>query len=115
MLRDAVLPALVGLLPVFSFLAALLYLDSYKLVKLWFVVAIVGCGVAVAGASYLVNDQLLGYIDIDFKIFTRYVSPILEELLKGLVLFVLIRANRIGFLVDASIVEADPVRADQHE
>jgi len=104
MLLDAVLPALVGLLPVLSFLAALLYLDSYKLVRLWFVIAVVACGVAVAGASYLVNDQLLGHVEIDFKVFTRYVSPILEELLKGLILFALIRANRIGFLVDAAIV-----------
>src|SRR5882724_8008127 len=97
---DSVVPALVGLLPVLSFLAALLYLDSYKLVKLRFVIALVACGVVVAGASYLVNDQLLGRVEIDFKFFTRYVSPILEELLKGLVLFALIRGHRIGFLVD---------------
>ena len=93
MLPDAVLPALVDLLPVLSFLAALLYLDSYKLVRLGFVIAVVGCGVAVAGASYLVNDQLLGHVEIDFKVFTRYVSPILEELLKGLILFVLVTAK----------------------
>jgi len=88
---------------VLSFLAVLLYLDSYKLVRLRFVIAIVACGVAVAGASYLVNDQLLGHVDIDFKIFTRYVSPIVEESLKGLVIVALIRAHRIGFLVDAAI------------
>jgi len=103
MLREVV-PALVGMLPVLSFLAVLLYLDSYKLVRLRFVIAIVACGVGVAGASYLVNDQLLGYVEIDFKIFTRYISPVLEELLKGLVIFVLIRKNRIGFLVDAAIL-----------
>src|SRR3954452_1958983 len=101
---NAVLPALVGLLPVLSFLAALLYLDSYKLVTLRFVIAVVGCGIAVAGVSYLINDQLLGRVELDFKLFTRYVSPILEELLKGLVIFTLIRKNRIGFLVDAAIL-----------
>ena len=103
MLRDGVLPALVGLLPVLSFLAALLYLDSYKLMKLRFVIAVVAFGVAVSGASYLVNDQVFGRFEIDFRIFSRYVSPILEELLKGLVIFALIRAHRIGFLVDAAI------------
>jgi hypothetical protein len=81
----------------------LLYLDSYKLMKLRFVIGLVACGLAVAGVSYLINDQLLGRFDIDFKIFTRYVSPILEELLKGLVIFALIRGHRIGFLVDAAI------------
>jgi RsiW-degrading membrane proteinase PrsW (M82 family) len=103
MLGNAVVPALVGLLPVLSFLAALLYLDSYKLVRLNFVIAIVVSGLVMAGASYLINDQVLGRFEIDFKFFTRYISPILEEFLKGLILFALIRAHRIGFLVDAAI------------
>ena len=97
------LPPLVGLLPVLCFLAALLYLDSYKLMSLRLVIAIVACGVGVAGATYLVNIQLLGILPIDFTTFTRYVSPVSEELLKGLVIYALIRAHRIGFLVDAAI------------
>jgi len=102
-LRELVLPALVGLLPVLCFLAALLYLDSYKLVSLRAVVAVVAVGAAVAGASYLLNVQLLTAFPIDFALFTRYVSPLAEELLKGLVIVALIRAHRVGFLVDAAI------------
>ncbi len=97
------LPALVGLLPVGCFLAALLYLDSYKLVKLSFVVAIVASGAAVAGVSYLANDWVLGIVEVDLAAYSRYVAPIVEELLKGLVVVLLIRAHRIGFLVDAAI------------
>ena len=52
---DLALPAVVGLLPVATFLATLLYLDSYKLVKLRTVIAVVACGAVVAGASYLAN------------------------------------------------------------
>ena len=89
--------ALVGLLPVLCFLAALLYLDSYKLVKLRAVIAVVACGIAVAGASYLVNGYAIDALDIDFTKFTRYVGPVTEELLKGLVIVLLIRAHRIGF------------------
>jgi RsiW-degrading membrane proteinase PrsW (M82 family) len=100
---DFVLPALVGLLPVGSFLAALLYLDSYKLVKLNAVIAIVVCGAAVAGACYIVNAWALGLLRLDLIAFSRYVSPIIEETLKGLVIVGLIRAHRIGFLVDAAI------------
>jgi RsiW-degrading membrane proteinase PrsW (M82 family) len=100
---DFVVPALVGLLPVGSFLAALLYLDSYKLVKLNAVIAIVVCGAVVAGACYIVNGWALGLLDIDLIPFSRYVSPIIEETLKGLVIVGLIRAHRIGFLVDAAI------------
>ena len=102
-MRELVLPVLVGLLPVLCFLAALLYLDSYKLVSLRAVVAVVAVGAAVAGASYLANVQLLAAFSIDFSLFTRYVSPLSEELLKGLVIVALIRAHRIGFLVDAAI------------
>jgi protease PrsW len=98
-----VLPVLVGLLPVLSFLAALLYLDSYKLVSLRAIVALVACGAAVAGTSYLVNVRLLDALPIDFTLFTRYISPFSEELLKGLIVVALIRAHRIGFLVDAAI------------
>lgn len=41
-MTDVLIRGLVGLLPVASFLAVLLYLDSYKLVKLRTVVAVVG-------------------------------------------------------------------------
>jgi RsiW-degrading membrane proteinase PrsW (M82 family) len=103
MLLEFLPPALVGLLPVIAFLAALLYLDSYKLVKLRAVVAVVACGVAVAGAGYVVNARALEILPIGFVAFTRYVAPVTEELLKGLIVVALIRAHRIGFLVDAAI------------
>lgn len=95
--------ALVGLLPVLSFLAALLYLDSYKLVKLRAIVTIVASGALVAGASYLINGYALDLVRIDLTHFSRYVAPVTEEFLKGLVIVALIRAHRIGFLVDAAI------------
>ena len=100
---NVLLPALVGLLPVLCFLGALLYLDSYKLVKLREVIAVVACGSVVAGASYAINAEVLDLVEIEFKIFSRYVAPVTEELLKGLLIVVLIRAHRIGFLVDAAI------------
>ncbi len=95
--------ALVGLLPVLAFLGTLLYLDSYKLVKLRTVVAIVACGAVVAGLSYAANALALDLIKIDLRHFSRYVAPVTEEFLKGLVIVALIRTHRIGFLVDAAI------------
>ncbi len=100
---QGLVPALVGLLPVLSFLATLVYLDSYKLVKLGNVIAVVACGAAMAGATYAVNAQVLRLIEIDFHTFSRYVAPLTEELLKGLLIVLLIRTHRIGFLVDAAI------------
>src|ERR1700688_3923292 len=95
--------ALVGLLPVLGFLAALLYLDSYKLVKLRAVITIVAAGALIAGASYVINEYALDLVRIDMTHFSRYVAPVTEELLKGLVVVALIRTHRIGFLVDAVI------------
>jgi RsiW-degrading membrane proteinase PrsW (M82 family) len=96
-------PALVGLLPVLSFLGVLLYLDSYKLVKLRDVVVVVAFGAALAGACYLANAQTRSVFDLEFRTFSRYVAPVIEEILKGLLILVMIRTHRIGFLVDAAI------------
>jgi protease PrsW len=98
-----IVPALVALLPVLCFLAALLYLDSYKLVRLPTVIAVVACGAAVAGVGFFLNGWLLGLLGIELTSYTRYVGPVTEELLKGLVIVALIRLHRIGFLVDAAI------------
>jgi RsiW-degrading membrane proteinase PrsW (M82 family) len=92
---------LLGLAPVLCFLGALVLLDSYKLVRLrWVVMAVVG-GMAIAGIAYFVNGALLERFDFHF--YTRYVSPFIEEGLKALVIVALIRSHRIGFLVDAAI------------
>ena len=96
-------PWLVGLAPVLSFLAALLVLDSYKLVKLRAVVGAVVAGMAIAAAAYAANAAFLDRFPMEMSGFTRYVSPVVEELLKGLVIVALVRAHRIGFLVDAAI------------
>ena len=100
---DILAPALVALLPVLVFLATLLYLDSYKLVALRTILVIVACGAMVAGISYQANALALDLAKIDLLHFSRYIAPVTEELLKGLVIVALIRTHRIGFLVDAAI------------
>jgi len=95
--------ALVALVPVLVFLAALLWLDSYKLLAPSAVVTVIGAGAVLAAASYPLNVVLLGRLDIGLPAFSRYVAPATEELLKGLVVVALVRMHRIGFLVDAAI------------
>jgi RsiW-degrading membrane proteinase PrsW (M82 family) len=103
MLIDFLPHALICLLPVLTFLATLLYLDSYKLIRLRAVIAVVACGAVVAGISYEANALVLHLVRIDLWHFSRYVAPITEELLKALVIVAMIRTHRIGFLVDAAI------------
>ena len=95
--------AVLALLPVVCFLAGLVYLDSYRLVGIRLVLAVIASGGLVAGACYLLNGWLMGAFDIEFTTYSRYLAPFVEEAFKGLVILVLVRLNRIGFLVDAAI------------
>ncbi len=103
MTGDLLLHALLGLLPVCCFLAALVLLDSYKLVSMRWVVSVIALGCGAAILSYPLNVVGLEWLGIGFSNFTRYIAPLIEEALKALVIIALIRRNRIGFLVDAAI------------
>ena len=94
---------LAAFLPALLFLAALMYLDSYKLVTLRRVVFTIVLGGVAAGISYTANVELLSRLTIDFTTYSRYVAPVIEELAKALIVVWLIRSQRTGFLVDASI------------
>jgi|SoiMethySBSTD1v2_1073268.scaffolds.fasta_scaffold113190_2 RsiW-degrading membrane proteinase PrsW (M82 family) len=103
MILDAAVRAPVGLLPVVVFLAVLVYFDSYKLVSLRAVIGTILVGAAAACGSYFANVAALDRLDVEFVTYSRYVSPLIEETIKALVIVVLIRAKRIAFLVDAAI------------
>ena len=98
-----ILHVLVGLLPVLCFLGALVLLDSYKLVRFRTVLLLVVAGSGIALVSLLLNRWLLQTWELDPRILSRYVAPVLEELFKGIVAVALIVRRRVGFLVDAAI------------
>ncbi len=93
----------VSLLPVFIFLIALVILDSYKLVKPKSILAMLIAGTAAAGASLLLNSWLHSLGLLSPQLFSRYIAPLTEETLKAVYVVYLIRANKIGFIVDAAI------------
>jgi RsiW-degrading membrane proteinase PrsW (M82 family) len=99
----SLLYALLGLLPVCCFLTALIYLDSYKLIPLRWELGVMALGCGAVVLSYPIHAALLSWLTMDFVSYTQYVSPIIEEALKASVLLMLVRQNRIGFLVDAAI------------
>jgi RsiW-degrading membrane proteinase PrsW (M82 family) len=101
---EAFANAPVALLPVLLFLAALVYLDSFKLVSPRWVAAAMAVGAVAAVAAYFVNERLLNELPVEFVTYTRYVSPWVEEMLKGAALVYLIRTRRVGMLVDAAIL-----------
>ena len=100
---NLVVHALVGLLPVCCFLGALVFLDSYKLIPMRWILGTIGLGCIAGILSYPVNVTVMDTFDVGFLTLTRYVAPFIEEFLKGIIIFVLIRRHRIGFPVDAAI------------
>jgi RsiW-degrading membrane proteinase PrsW (M82 family) len=101
---DILVRAPVGLLPVLIFLLVLVYMDSYKLVRLKTVLWVIAAGGVMTVVSYFANGYLLELLDFDFRAYSRYVAPIVEELLKALVIVYLFRSHRVGFLVDSAIM-----------
>jgi RsiW-degrading membrane proteinase PrsW (M82 family) len=95
---------LIGLLPVFAFLLALILLDSFKLVKMRTVVGLIVCGGLAAVASLLINRQLGLALSLDGTTVARYIAPITEEILKSAVIVYLVSRHRVAFLVDAAII-----------
>jgi RsiW-degrading membrane proteinase PrsW (M82 family) len=93
----------VSLTPVFLFLALLVVLDSYKLVRTLSVIRAILIGCVAALASLPLNYWLLQNLAIENEVFSQFVVPIVEEVIKSAYLFYLIRTKKVGFMVDAVI------------
>src|SRR6185503_5426993 len=98
MLRGAV-----ALLPVLAFLSLLMLLDSFKLVRPRALAQTLLAGALLALVTGEINGPLASGLRLPPEAFSRYVAPVVEELLKSLWIVVLIQRRRLGFLVDAAI------------
>lgn len=96
------LPLLLGFLPVLFFLAALLLMDSYKLVSTKAILFTIAIGCVAAIVSFAANRCLLG-LNLDSHVLRGYIAPVVEESVKSIYVFYLLRKERVGFMVDAGI------------
>jgi RsiW-degrading membrane proteinase PrsW (M82 family) len=94
---------ILSLTPVLAFLAFLVIMDSFKLVKLQDILLTILTGCMVALAALLINGWLLENFSFAPRIFSRYPAPLIEESLKALFLVYLIRRNKIGFMIDGTV------------
>ena len=92
-----------ALMPVIVFLVGLVLIDSYKLVPLGWVITAILAGCVAALICAWLNPWISRFTDIPWAGYTRYVGPPIEELFKAAFLVYLMKAKRIGFMVDASI------------
>lgn len=104
MLTDVLIRAPVGLLPVLIFLLVLVYMDSYKLVKLRTVLWVILTGAMLPIAGYWINGSVIDFLSWDFQTYSRYAAPVIEEGMKACVMIYLFKTHRIGFLVDSAIL-----------
>lgn len=98
------LAAVVGLVPVLLFLALLVVLDSFKLVKTSAVAMAIGAGAAAALLSIPVTQALESALQLSPSALVRYAGPIIEESLKLVLIGLLLKQKRIGFPVDAAVL-----------
>ena len=92
-----------GFLPVLVFLAALRFMDSYKLVPRSTLLESLVAGALSAGVAYVANRLLLEFGHVDRMLLGRAIAPVVEEALKAAFVAWLIRTERVGFLVDGAI------------
>ena len=98
-----VLAVVVSVLPVFLFLAALVLIDSYKLVTLRAILLSVCAGVLAGLAAYAVIVYLRPALGLDVSRYSLHVAPVVEESLKAAYVVYLLHRSRVGFVVDAAI------------
>jgi RsiW-degrading membrane proteinase PrsW (M82 family) len=95
---------LIALLPVVVLVVVLYRLDSHRLLGVKFIAGMFVWGGAIAVLCSFVNAFALDTLHLEFERYSRFVGPLIEEILKAGTLVYLFRTNRIGFLIDAGIL-----------
>jgi RsiW-degrading membrane proteinase PrsW (M82 family) len=94
---------IISLTPSLLYLFCLRLLDSYNLVKLKTVIMLLVYGFIAALLAYILNVNLIVTLGVEGKHYSKYVAPVVEEILKAsFIIFFLLR-KRTAFLVDSAI------------
>ncbi len=92
-----------SLLPVVLFLVSLFLLESFKLVRIKTLLMCLLWGMLAAAAAYYANTFLSEALSLKFEDYSRYLAPLVEEVLKAGIVIYLISRQNIGFSIDAAI------------
>jgi RsiW-degrading membrane proteinase PrsW (M82 family) len=85
------------------FLAMLVWLDSFKLIRWRAILLALAAGGVAALMSLFGNSFLLEWSGAERLLYSRYAAPVIEETCKALYLIFLIKTHRVGFMVDSAI------------
>ena len=89
--------------PVFLLLLLLLFLDSLRLVNKAILLVCLGWGILSAALSFYANTYLILHLGLSFDFYSNYIAPVVEEILKMLLILMLIKKNKVGFMIDGAI------------
>jgi RsiW-degrading membrane proteinase PrsW (M82 family) len=92
-----------SVVPVLAFLAALALIDTYKLVRFRRLLQFLGVGCGAALICYLLNTAVCSLTQMPVSVWAQTGGPVLEETVKAIYVWWLIRSQRLGFMVDAAI------------
>jgi RsiW-degrading membrane proteinase PrsW (M82 family) len=95
--------ALVSLIPVFLFLVMFMYLDSLKLVRKSLLLLCLSWGLVSSGISFFLNTWLMEHMHVNLDAYSCYIAPFVEEMLKCGMIWLLVKRNKIGFMIDGAI------------
>jgi len=98
-----IIKIILALSPVLLFLLLFLILDNLRLVSRSTLFICFLWGIAVSIASFGLNTLLINKFHLNFNHFSLYVAPVIEETLKMLIILILLRRGRIGFMIDGAI------------
>jgi RsiW-degrading membrane proteinase PrsW (M82 family) len=93
----------VALIPVLVMAMLFAWLDVFKLMSGWEMIALLLLGAAAALLAWPISGRMLDTLPIGYSFYSRIVAPWIEEALKGIALAFLFATNRIGFKLDAII------------
>ncbi len=99
-----VVSLLAALGPVLIFLLVLVFLDTFRLVRLRRVGWAIAVGITTGLVSYVVNTSVLALLGWPVITFAVVVAPMVEEPIKGLYVGWLLHTRRAGFMIDAAIL-----------
>lgn len=91
------------LLPVILFIVLLLFLDSFKLIKTKTIIISGIWGLLAAFIALEINVYLMDHFKISGENYSKYLAPIVEELIKMSIFIYLIRKGKVGFMIDGAI------------
>jgi RsiW-degrading membrane proteinase PrsW (M82 family) len=93
----------IALIPVLLLLAVFTWLDAFELMNLRELLVLIALGGVAAVVTYPLSGRMLDALPIGFSLYSRFLAPWIEEALKGVIVIVLFRMNRIGYKLDAVI------------